>query len=65
MNVNIHTKMHTIFMLIGSTECGKTTFAQEVLIPQLKFEDASKQVNKHKKLTFFFLSSYKEDQKWE
>ncbi|RAP74932.1 metallophosphoesterase [Paenibacillus montanisoli] len=34
------TKIHTIFMLIGSTECGKTTFAAEVLMPQLKFSDA-------------------------
>ncbi|NBI29876.1 metallophosphoesterase [Chengkuizengella marina] len=43
--MQIQTKMHTIFMLIGSTECGKTTFANEVLIPQLKFEDESKNVN--------------------
>jgi hypothetical protein len=39
--VNIQTKIHTVFMLIGSTECGKTTFAREVLIPGLRFEDKS------------------------
>ena len=38
--MKIRTKMHTIFMLIGSTECGKTTFAKEVLIPGLRFADA-------------------------
>lgn len=37
--MEIRTKMHTIFMLVGSTECGKTTFAQDVLIPGLRFED--------------------------
>lgn len=36
------TKVHTVFMLIGSTECGKTTFANEVLLPQLRFEDESR-----------------------
>ncbi|AIQ11238.1 metallophosphoesterase [Paenibacillus durus] len=36
--MDIQTKIHTIFMLIGSTECGKTTFAKEVLIPGLRFE---------------------------
>lgn len=40
--MEIQTKIHTIFMMIGSTECGKTTFAKEVLIPQLKYEDATK-----------------------
>ncbi|MFC3746395.1 metallophosphoesterase [Paenibacillus sp. GCM10012306] len=40
----IQTKLHTIFMLIGSTECGKTTFAKEVLIPALQFEDHSRAV---------------------
>jgi predicted kinase len=29
-------------MLIGSTECGKTTFANEVLMPQLRFRDDAK-----------------------
>lgn len=42
--MKLQTKVHTIFMLIGSTECGKTTFAQEVLIPALQFQDQSKQV---------------------
>ncbi|WP_152396594.1 metallophosphoesterase [Paenibacillus guangzhouensis] len=42
--MDIQTKIHTIFMLIGSTECGKTTFAKEVLIPGLRFEDASRNV---------------------
>ncbi|MFD0589628.1 metallophosphoesterase [Paenibacillus sp. GCM10027627] len=32
----IETKIHTIFMLVGPSECGKSTFAQEVLLPQLK-----------------------------
>lgn len=40
--MDIQTKVHTIFMLVGATECGKTTFAKEVLIPQLKLEDASR-----------------------
>ncbi|MBD0383269.1 metallophosphoesterase [Paenibacillus sedimenti] len=40
--MEIQTKVHTIFMLIGSTECGKTTFAKEVLIPGLKFADETK-----------------------
>lgn len=39
--MEIQTKLHTIFMMIGSTECGKTTFANEVLIPGLRFEDAA------------------------
>ncbi|WP_337101062.1 metallophosphoesterase [Paenibacillus sp. YIM B09110] len=42
--MEITTKVHTIFMLIGSTECGKTTFAKHVLIPQLGFEDAARGV---------------------
>lgn len=40
--MDMQTQVHTIFMLVGATECGKTTFAQEVLIPQLKLEDESK-----------------------
>ncbi|WP_379163494.1 metallophosphoesterase [Paenibacillus sp. sgz5001063] len=40
--MEIQTRLHTIFMLVGATECGKSTFAKEVLIPQLKFEDASR-----------------------
>ncbi|WP_340011735.1 metallophosphoesterase [Paenibacillus sp. FSL H7-0690] len=40
--MEIQTRVHTIFLLVGATECGKSTFAKEVLIPQLKLEDASK-----------------------
>jgi ABC-type oligopeptide transport system ATPase subunit len=36
--------VHTVFMLVGSTECGKTTFAKEVLIPGLRFEDAGRNI---------------------
>ncbi|WP_138755690.1 metallophosphoesterase [Paenibacillus sinopodophylli] len=43
--MEIRTRVHTVFMLIGSTECGKTTFANEVLLPQLRFQDESKGVN--------------------
>jgi predicted kinase len=43
--MEIRTRVHTIFMLIGSTECGKTTFANEVLIPQLRFQDEAKGVH--------------------
>lgn len=43
--MEIRTRVHTIFMLIGSTECGKTTFANEVLMPQLRFRDELKGVN--------------------
>ncbi len=39
--MELRTRLHTIFMLIGPTECGKTTFANEVLLPQLAFEDAA------------------------
>ena len=42
--MDIRTKIHTIFMLIGPTECGKTTFAREVLIPGLRFADSSRNV---------------------
>jgi predicted kinase len=42
--MDIQTKVHTVFMLIGSTECGKTTFAKEVLIPGLRFEDKERNV---------------------
>jgi len=42
--MDIQTKVHTVFMLVGSTECGKTTFAKEVLIPGLRFQDASRNV---------------------
>lgn len=40
--MNISTRLHTIFMLVGPTECGKTTFAREILMPQLRHEDASR-----------------------
>ncbi|CAM5786191.1 metallophosphoesterase [Brevibacillus borstelensis] len=40
--MEIQTKVHTILMLIGPTECGKTTFAREVLIPGLRFADETK-----------------------
>lgn len=39
--MDIQTKVHTIFMLVGATECGKSTFAKEVLIPQLKLADSA------------------------
>lgn len=42
--MDIQTRVHTVFMLVGSTECGKTTFAKEVLIPGLRFEDANRKV---------------------
>lgn len=44
MSVEIRTNVHTIFMLIGPTECGKTTFAKEVLIPGLRFVDESRRI---------------------
>jgi Predicted kinase len=37
--MEISTKIHTIFLLVGSTECGKSTFANEILIPGLQFRD--------------------------
>ncbi|NBD24249.1 metallophosphoesterase [Paenibacillus glycinis] len=42
--MEIQTRLHTIFLLVGATECGKTTFAKEVLMPQLKLklEDGSR-----------------------
>ncbi|MGG1634852.1 metallophosphoesterase [Paenibacillus sp. NRS-1760] len=43
--MEMRTRVHTIFMLIGTTECGKTTFANEVLMPQLRFRDDSKGMN--------------------
>lgn len=36
---------HTIVMLVGPTECGKTTFAREVLLPQLMYREESKNFN--------------------
>lgn len=35
-------KPHTVIMLVGPTECGKTTFAKEILIPSLQYEDAER-----------------------
>lgn len=35
----IRTNVHTILMLVGPTECGKTTFANEVLMPKLRLHD--------------------------
>ncbi|OME72517.1 metallophosphoesterase [Paenibacillus sp. FSL A5-0031] len=43
--MEMRTRVHTIFMMIGTTECGKTTFANEVLMPQLRFRDDSKGMN--------------------
>lgn len=43
--MEIQTKVHTIFLMIGSTECGKTTFAQEVLIPGLRFKDEARNLS--------------------
>ena len=40
--MKLETKVHTVFILIGATECGKTTFAKEILSPQLQFSDAAK-----------------------
>ncbi|SFF07577.1 Calcineurin-like phosphoesterase [Paenibacillus catalpae] len=40
--MEIVTKIHTIFLMIGSTECGKSTFANEILIPGLQFQDAER-----------------------
>ncbi|MFD2611280.1 metallophosphoesterase [Paenibacillus gansuensis] len=51
--MEIRTKVHTIFLMIGSTECGKTTFANEVLIPQLQFDLP----DKHLKSNIQYLSS--------
>ncbi|WP_256758535.1 metallophosphoesterase [Cohnella sp. WQ 127256] len=43
--MEISTKVHTIFMMVGSTECGKTTFARQVLMPQLRFRDEGKNIS--------------------
>lgn len=47
--MKITTQVHTIFLLIGPTESGKTTFTNEVLLPQLSFQAAEKnfQTNSH------------------
>lgn len=41
MNIN----PHTVILLIGPTECGKSTFANEVLVPQLSYSDSEKNFN--------------------
>lgn len=38
----IETKMHTIFLLVGPTECGKTTFSKDILMKQLTITDPEK-----------------------
>lgn len=40
--MDIQTRMHTVFLLVGATECGKSTFATEVLVPQLRLADESR-----------------------
>ena len=40
--MRIQTKVHTVFMFIGATECGKSTFAEKILRPQLQFSEATK-----------------------
>ncbi|MBO8172984.1 MAG: metallophosphoesterase [Bacillaceae bacterium] len=37
--MELKTNMHTIFMLIGATNSGKSTFAKEILLPQLSIQD--------------------------
>ncbi len=38
----ITTNMHTIFLMVGASESGKTTFAKEILMPQLQMEHENK-----------------------
>lgn len=38
-------KPHTIIMLVGPTESGKSTFAKEILVPGLRYTDESKNFN--------------------
>lgn len=38
----LKTSVHTIFLLIGPTECGKSTFAEKVLVPGLSITDPNK-----------------------
>jgi len=40
----ITTRVHTILMLVGPTECGKSTFAREVLMPQLTRTDEARRI---------------------
>ncbi|WP_037292113.1 AAA family ATPase [Saccharibacillus sacchari] len=37
--MEIRTKVHTVLMLVGPTECGKTTFAERVLLPKLRLKN--------------------------
>lgn len=37
--MKLTTSVHTIFLLVGSTECGKSTFAKNILIPSLSYKD--------------------------
>ncbi len=37
--LEIRTKVHTVLMLVGPTECGKTTFAERVLMPKLRLQN--------------------------
>ena len=48
--MKITTKVHTILMLVGSTECGKSTFAREVLMPQLAKQDEERRVRSNVQL---------------
>ncbi|MGC5327291.1 AAA family ATPase [Brevibacillus sp. SYSU BS000544] len=38
----LKTFLHTIFILVGPTECGKSTFVEKVLVPQLTLSDPKK-----------------------
>lgn len=38
----LKTYLHTIFILVGPTECGKSTFVEKVLVPQLTHSDPKK-----------------------
>ncbi len=40
--MKISTNVHTIFLLVGSSECGKSTFAKNILIPSLSYRDDSR-----------------------
>jgi predicted kinase len=40
--MKIETKQHTIYLFIGPTECGKSTFAKNILLPQLQYRDDEK-----------------------
>ncbi|WCF11474.1 metallophosphoesterase (plasmid) [Paenibacillus thiaminolyticus] len=40
--MEIKTNVHTVFILVGPTECGKTTFVNKVLVPQLSVVNSEK-----------------------